>query len=334
MYDASVRRPLIGIGLGLGLVAASGCFNPMPLPHGAPCTTDRQCLEGETCQAGFCEPPGYIGGTGVDSGVGTGSNVMPGDRDGDGVPDTSDNCPDVKNADQANDDGDARGNACDSCPFIADNGTDTDGDGLADLCDPDPMGTVHDAVWLQNDFAMALPASYAATSGWTATQGALHVADAGNTQNWFTIPLATTGRTFDHFALSVGFTVTSQSSSSNNEADLGFSLLDASSNREVDCVLAQGGGFPQGIAVFQLNPETDLPVNYAWTTATRYTLEVVTQLVGTQHQFSCNLFDAAHTLVKSTTGTFNVLPGGATIELWTDRMTAQLDWLFAAGKVP
>jgi hypothetical protein len=36
------------------------------------------------------------------------------DGDGDGVPDASDNCPAVSNADQANADGDALGNACDS----------------------------------------------------------------------------------------------------------------------------------------------------------------------------------------------------------------------------
>ena len=38
------------------------------------------------------------------------------DADGDGVPDTSDNCPDVSNPDQADTDGDAVGDACDDCP--------------------------------------------------------------------------------------------------------------------------------------------------------------------------------------------------------------------------
>lgn len=37
------------------------------------------------------------------------------DADGDGVPDTSDNCPDVSNPDQADTDGDAVGDACDGC---------------------------------------------------------------------------------------------------------------------------------------------------------------------------------------------------------------------------
>lgn len=38
------------------------------------------------------------------------------DNDEDGVPDTSDNCPDVSNPDQADTDGDTVGDACDDCP--------------------------------------------------------------------------------------------------------------------------------------------------------------------------------------------------------------------------
>jgi hypothetical protein len=38
------------------------------------------------------------------------------DTDGDGVPDSSDNCPTVANADQADGDLDLVGNACDACP--------------------------------------------------------------------------------------------------------------------------------------------------------------------------------------------------------------------------
>ncbi len=47
------------------------------------------------------------------------------DTDGDGVPDSTDNCPTVANTDQANTDGDAQGDACD---------TDDDNDGVLDGC--------------------------------------------------------------------------------------------------------------------------------------------------------------------------------------------------------
>jgi hypothetical protein len=42
--------------------------------------------------------------------------TSPNDRDGDGIVNGADNCPDVANFDQANADGDAQGNACDATP--------------------------------------------------------------------------------------------------------------------------------------------------------------------------------------------------------------------------
>jgi hypothetical protein len=77
------------------------------------------------------------------------------DKDGDGVLDVSDNCPEVANADQANNDGDSAGDACDAdddndgvddavpdnCPFTANpDQVDTDNDGFGDACDADPDG--------------------------------------------------------------------------------------------------------------------------------------------------------------------------------------------------
>ena len=72
-----------------------------------------------------------------DSGSGSGSSVS--DVDGDGVPDASDNCPAVANAQQYDEDSDGIGDACDNCPHIA-NATQPDGDadGVGDDCDPNP----------------------------------------------------------------------------------------------------------------------------------------------------------------------------------------------------
>ncbi|NIQ19451.1 MAG: hypothetical protein GTN95_04450 [Gammaproteobacteria bacterium] len=77
--------------------------------------------------------------------------VDPLDGDGDRVPDVLDNCPEVANPDQADNDGDGQGDACDAdddddgvpdgrdnCPLDANPGQeDNDGDGLGDACDPD-----------------------------------------------------------------------------------------------------------------------------------------------------------------------------------------------------
>jgi hypothetical protein len=79
------------------------------------------------------------------------ANPQPGDNDGDGVADVSDNCPSDVNPSQLNTDGDGFGNACDSdkdddtvlnpndnCPVVP-NGSgqsaDADGDSVGDACD-------------------------------------------------------------------------------------------------------------------------------------------------------------------------------------------------------
>lgn len=76
---------------------------------------------------------------------------VPPDTDGDGVPDSSDNCPTVANAGQLNTDGDSQGDACDpdddndtvpdgsdNCPVNANpSQLNTDGDSQGDACDPD-----------------------------------------------------------------------------------------------------------------------------------------------------------------------------------------------------
>ena len=69
--------------------------------------------------------------------------ILPGDRDGDGVADNVDNCPDVYNPDQANADGDSFGDACDPCPFVwTPLIYDSDGDGILD--DGDCSGVAGD----------------------------------------------------------------------------------------------------------------------------------------------------------------------------------------------
>ncbi len=56
--------------------------------------------------------------------------------DGDGIPDTTDNCPILANPDQNDADGDGVGDVCDNClSTINPNQEDTDNDGLGDACD-------------------------------------------------------------------------------------------------------------------------------------------------------------------------------------------------------
>ncbi len=58
------------------------------------------------------------------------------DTDGDGIPDSLDNCPFVPNPSQTDTDHDNVGDACDNCPTVANSDQrDTDGDRLGDACD-------------------------------------------------------------------------------------------------------------------------------------------------------------------------------------------------------
>jgi hypothetical protein len=76
------------------------------------------------------------------------------DTDGDGVPDTEDNCVTTPNPNQADADNDGVGDACDNCVNTANaNQADADGDGVGDACDncndtpnPDQLDTDHDGV--------------------------------------------------------------------------------------------------------------------------------------------------------------------------------------------
>lgn len=62
------------------------------------------------------------------------------DSDGDGIPNSTDNCPLVANVSQVDTDGDLDGDACDNCIDDANaDQLDTDGDTIGDICDPFPL---------------------------------------------------------------------------------------------------------------------------------------------------------------------------------------------------
>jgi len=96
-----------------------------------PYLVDPQC--GDACQVGDTDGDGIPDTT--DNCILT-PNHNQTDSDGDGVGDACDNCKNVANPTQLDSDHDGVGDACDNCPYIPNaNQTDTDNDGVGDACD-------------------------------------------------------------------------------------------------------------------------------------------------------------------------------------------------------
>ncbi|NVB85744.1 MAG: hypothetical protein HOV81_45690 [Kofleriaceae bacterium] len=152
------------LGLAIGLVVAA-CYSPSYRDCEITCASGA-CPSGYVCDLGVCRVEGFSGACGGNTAD---------DRDGDGVADDRDNCPDTPNANQANEDMDAYGDVCDPCPISAEpNGdADPDGDGVGNACDPTP-DTEGDSIALFEGFAdPVLPAGAEAvpTTGWTFADG-------------------------------------------------------------------------------------------------------------------------------------------------------------------
>jgi hypothetical protein len=111
--------------------------------------------------------------------------VDPDDRDGDGVPNLADDCPEAANPDQHDEDGDGVGDACDDCPTVADPSqrdlTEVAAglfpDGVGDACDLRPAlgGDRIAALYTFADPASAVRWSGA---GWTIAGDAAHAVPA------------------------------------------------------------------------------------------------------------------------------------------------------------
>ena len=187
------------------LLALAACYAPHA-DTGSPCSPSAPACPGDqvcvTRGSGtYCELPGQqpqdagLADAPIDS-----STIA--DRDGDGVLDDTDNCPDVANADQHDEDADTAGDACDPCPPSPTN-TDADGDGVGDDCDPNPS-VPGERILMFEGFAGGVPATWnAGGAQWTGSGDDAVVTSTGP------VATATFPAPSDHEAVIAGVTITS-----------------------------------------------------------------------------------------------------------------------------
>jgi Cys-rich repeat protein len=315
-YDSAVRGCLLGV------ILLAACYAPV-IPSEVPCSANGDCPAGQTCSAGKCAlTAGTLPPDGAPS---TDGAIIPpaGDRDHDGVPDVSDNCPDVANPDQtANEDGDKFGDACDPCPQISDNAAvDTDGDGIGDACDPNP-GT-HDTMWLFEGFHHGMP-MWPGSTNWSPVGDKLRVVASGNTNapsEYLVLPLSSAGRvTFDNFSVTATILIEQMTGSSGDHA-IGLEMFDDNANKGVDCDLDQGNGGAGSALLLEEQPNNVLikKQTFSWTTAIEYRLSLVRH--GTT--YTCSVVGPGGAPVTATGSSQLVPRTGADMDIWAFGVTAQ-----------
>ncbi len=162
-----MRAMRCSVVLAAGLAA---CFSPNA-PTGAACappSAGDRCPAGLSCIAHDGIETCELGGSTPDAGPGADADPNA-DREQDGVRDLDDNCPDIANADQADEDSDHVGDACDPCPPLPDN-EDNDGDGVGDACDPNPA-TAGDKLVAFEGFDGPLPPAWTSSGTFMAANG-------------------------------------------------------------------------------------------------------------------------------------------------------------------
>ncbi len=143
-------RILRTVPLALALLTLVACGNEDRAGADTSCTSQDDCQGSDVCVDGACTDPGDIVGDEclIDADCPEGQIcdllafvcVPQADRDGDGIRDDADNCPDVANPDQADADGDGTGDACET--ITPGNCDDSSACGITEVCDAGTCGRV------------------------------------------------------------------------------------------------------------------------------------------------------------------------------------------------
>ncbi len=247
------------------LPVLAACYAPSP-PSGVPCAPasagEARCPAEQVCvlQGGVerCVPPGTVDlpDAAIDGPAGDGP---PGDRDGDGVLDATDRCPDRADPMQYNEDGDGLGDVCDPCP-VSSNNVDGDADGVGDDCDPNPA-MVGDKIALFDGLNGGVPAGWTRTGTWGAAPGAVTVTVGPDTDAILGSP----------FIVDATSTLIAAFVSGENvpDANAGFGVAHVGGAEGVLCGIITDGA--RRLALIDVDTDNFLnDVAYAWANQTTY----------------------------------------------------------------
>ncbi len=308
--------------LGLLALIQAACFTPH-VPTGVACSlVEKSCPDGQACVAGICGGiPGLdaaVDATAIDAFV---------DRDGDGVADAKDNCPDLPNPDQADEDKDGLGDVCDPCPIDADN-TDPDGDGVAGLCDPNPS-TPGDKIIAFESFHRGIPSNWTvAGNGTIAATG--DDAVITNTANNHAALLAPVTEPFGNGMIMASVVVDQTVAANRTALALGLPY-NPDTDKGIECQLhAPSAGSTTGreVSLFDALAGAEQANNqFVWATATPYRLTMI-RTGGSNYK--CSATDAGGT-ARAANSTDGNTPMRSLVAVVADGTSAHVGWVLVVS---
>lgn len=249
------------------------------------------------------------------------------DSDDDGTPDATDNCPEPN--DQANFDGDARGDVCDPCPHLADDDADPDGDGIGAGCDPRPTEQDTRLLWTSFDAVDPIAGWNVDAGTWVVQDGRLWQTDPDVAFGIATPPL---GTSLGRLSMAMRFELVTLGPRDGTIPSHGVGMASArESGRYNACIVHQGVTSPPALLAASNWPggagsSSADEVMWTGTFTTSSQIALVHDTSGSNHCAASQVTAQAPVSLDVSTDRDSVTTGMAS--MYTQRAAAAFDYLF------